>query len=62
MAKRITVCAGIDTGKHKLDVAIDGRSEQLQVQNTPEGHQTADVLLGLSAQRFFGAVARREFG
>ena len=26
MAKRITVCAGIDTGKRKLDVAIDGSS------------------------------------
>src|SRR5215467_11091059 len=39
MAKGITVCAGIDTGKHKLDVAIDGRSEQLQVENTPEGHE-----------------------
>jgi transposase len=39
MAKRITICAGIDTGKHKLDVGIDGHSEQLQVENTPEGHQ-----------------------
>lgn len=39
MAKRITICAGIDTGKHKLDVAIDGSSEQLRVNNTSEGHQ-----------------------
>jgi transposase len=39
MAKRITVCAGIDTGKRRLDVAIDGRGEQLQVENTAEGHQ-----------------------
>ena len=39
MAKRITVCAGIDTGKWKLDVAIDGSSEQLQVENTAEGHK-----------------------
>lgn len=39
MAKRITICAGIDTGKDKLDVAIDGSSEQLQVDNTVEGHQ-----------------------
>jgi transposase len=39
MAKRITNCAGIDTGKDKLDVAIDGSSEQLQVDNTVEGHQ-----------------------
>jgi transposase len=39
MAKRNTVCAGIDTGKRRLDVAIDGRGEQLQVENTAEGHQ-----------------------
>jgi transposase len=39
MAKRNTVCAGIDTGKRRLDVAIDGGCEQLQVENTAEGHQ-----------------------
>lgn len=39
MAKRITLCAGIDTGKRKLDVALDGNSERLQVANTAEGHQ-----------------------
>src|SRR3954471_9181488 len=39
MAKHITICAGIDTGKRKLDVAIEGRGEQLQVENTPEGHE-----------------------
>src|ERR1700710_2969943 len=39
MAKRTMICAGIDTGKHKLDVALDGSSEQLQVDNTPEGYQ-----------------------
>ena len=39
MAKRITICAGIDTGKRKLDVAIDGNGEQLQVENTAEGHK-----------------------
>jgi len=38
MAKHTTICAGIDTGKRKLDVAIEGRREQLQVKNTPEGH------------------------
>jgi transposase len=32
------VCAGIDTGKSKLDAAIGGGGEQLQVANTPEGH------------------------
>jgi transposase len=39
MAKRSTICAGIDTGKRKLDIALDGSSERLQVDNTPEGHQ-----------------------
>jgi transposase len=40
MAKSSTVCAGIDTGKYKLDVAITGRQEQLQVHNSPDGHRT----------------------
>src|SRR5437868_14520274 len=39
MAKRTTICAGIDTGKRKLDVALDGGSAQLQVDNTAEGHK-----------------------
>src|SRR5665647_34766 len=39
MTKHITICAGIDTGKRKLDVAIDGHREQLPVENTPEGHE-----------------------
>jgi transposase len=39
MAKPITICAGIDTGKRKLDVALDGSPEQLQVDNTSEGHE-----------------------
>lgn len=38
MAKRNIKCAGIDTGKRKLDAAIDGSSEELQIENTPEGH------------------------
>ena len=45
MAKRITICAGIDTGKRKLDVAIDGSSLQLQVENTAEGHEVLLVWL-----------------
>src|ERR1700710_866266 len=39
MTKHITICAGIDTGKRKLDVALDGSKEQLQLDNTPEGHK-----------------------
>jgi transposase len=38
MAKRITICAGIDTGKRKLDVALNGSLGQLQVENTARGH------------------------
>src|SRR4029450_13011242 len=38
MAKRTTICAGIDTGKRKLDGALDGSSERVQTDNTPEGY------------------------
>src|SRR5499427_1875814 len=40
MSKDTTVCAGIDTGKHKLDVAIDGGAERAQVDNNSEGHRS----------------------
>ncbi|WP_245321921.1 transposase [Bradyrhizobium sp. LTSPM299] len=40
MAKRTTMCAGIDTGKRKLDVAFDSSTERLQVENTVEGYKT----------------------
>src|SRR4051794_31488612 len=39
MSKRSIVCAGIDTGKHKLDVALHGRLHDLEVANTAEGHE-----------------------
>jgi transposase len=45
MAKYTTVCAGIDTGKRKLDIAIDGRPERLQVNNTADGQQKLVVWL-----------------
>jgi transposase len=45
MSKDSTVCAGIDTGKYKLDVAIDGSSDQFQTTNTPEGHAAVAVWL-----------------
>jgi transposase len=32
------ICAGIDTGKHKLDVALHERNDRLQVRNNPDGH------------------------
>jgi transposase len=45
MSKHTMICAGIDTGKYKLDVAIDGRTEQLQVENTIEGHKVLSAWL-----------------
>jgi transposase len=38
MAKSITICAGIDTGKSKLDIALNSSQDLLQVDNTPDGH------------------------
>src|ERR1041385_3494275 len=38
MSKHNIVCAGIDTGKRKLDAALNGGKETLQVDNTAEGH------------------------
>jgi transposase len=40
MSKTTTRCAGIDTGKHKLDVAIDGGVERLQIDNSLQGHRS----------------------
>jgi transposase len=40
MSKRITICAGIDTGKRKLNVALEGGRERLEVENNSAGHQT----------------------
>jgi transposase len=39
MSKHSMVCAGIDTGKYKLDVALNGSSVRLQVANDAEGHE-----------------------
>jgi transposase len=38
MSKHNIVCAGIDTGKNKLDVAIAGAAERWCFANTPQGH------------------------
>jgi transposase len=45
MSKHSIGCAGIDTGKRKLDVALDENAERLQVDNTPEGHRTLSAWL-----------------
>ena len=39
MRKHNMVCAGIDTGKRKLDAAVEGCSEQLRVDNSADGHR-----------------------
>src|SRR6266436_2805793 len=74
MAKGITICAGIDTGKYKLDIALEGASEQLQVDNTLADHNVlADWLrrhrvkrVGIEAsggyeQAVVAALRRRRF-
>lgn len=45
MSMHSIVSAGIDTGKRKLDVALDGSPEQLQVDNTPDGHRALSAWL-----------------
>ena len=45
MSKHTIVCAGIDTSKRKLDVAIDASSHRLQVDNTADGHATLSAWL-----------------
>ena len=45
MSKDTIVCAGIDTGKHKLDVAIDASAHKLQVDNTAHGHAVLSAWL-----------------
>lgn len=39
------VCAGIDTGKRKLDAALDGSPQQLQVDNTANGQRALSAWL-----------------
>jgi transposase len=45
MGKNSRLAAGIDTGKYKLDVALDGSKESLQVDNDAAGHQQLSVWL-----------------
>jgi transposase len=45
MSKHSMICAGIDTGKRKLDAALDGRPGRLQVDNSPDGHGALSVWL-----------------
>jgi transposase len=45
MGKHTMLNAGIDTGKHKLDVAIDQSDLELQVSNDAAGHQQLSAWL-----------------
>lgn len=45
MSQPTMICAGIDTGKRKLDAALAGGPHQLEVDNTPEGHKALSAWL-----------------
>ena len=51
MSKRITICAGIDTGKRKLDVALEANRERLEVDNNSAGHQAVAAWLRRRSRR-----------
>jgi transposase len=57
MSKDSMVYAGIDTGKHKLDIAIDGSAERLQVDNSLAGQQTLSAWLRQRAVERVGIEA-----
>lgn len=45
VSENSTICAGIDTGKRKLDVALEQGGELLQVDNDGEGHRAVAAWL-----------------
>jgi transposase len=45
MSKHSMVCAGIDTGKHKLDVALEEGSQRLEAANSTDGHGEVSAFL-----------------
>src|ERR1700730_16067811 len=49
MSRHTMICAGIDTGKCKLDVALDQSPDRLQVDNDGEGH--AELVTWLRKRR-----------
>jgi transposase len=57
MKKHSIVCAGIDTGKRKLDVALDGCADVLQVDNSDAGHQRLSAWLRQRKVRRVGIEA-----
>jgi transposase len=57
MKKRSMICAGIDTGKRKLDVALHGSPHYLQVANTAAGHAKLSAWLRQYGVRRIGIEA-----
>src|SRR5215471_5610271 len=57
MKQHIMKCAGIDTGKRKLDVALDGSKDQLQIANMMEGHNELSAWLRRHEVRRVGIEA-----
>src|SRR5262249_50957405 len=57
MKKLVTRCAGIDTGKRNLDVALDESAARLRVANTAEGHTKVSGWLRRHAVRRIGIEA-----
>jgi transposase len=57
MKKDSTVCAGIDTGKGKLDAALNGGPERLQVTNADRGHAALSAWLRRHQVRRVGIEA-----
>ena len=45
MAKHSIICAGIDTGKRELEVALEGGTQQLTVDNAAAGHAALSAWL-----------------
>lgn len=57
MKKLITKCAGIDTGKRNLDVALDTSAARLRTANTAEGHTRLSCWLRRQKVRRVGIEA-----
>ena len=56
MSKHNMMCAGIDTGKNKLDVAIAGSAERCSFANIAQGHAE---MIGLVASALHRADRHR---
>ena len=57
MSKDSMVCAGIDTGKHKLDIAVEGSAERLQIDDSAGAIQPCR--LGCGGVEFSKSVSRQ---